>query len=64
MKKKLVVMMLTMVMAVTSLAGCGGGSDSAKSDKDSKKDGDVVEIQFLSWTAGGRAGTGDSGDHR
>ena len=47
MKKKLVVMMLTMVMAVTSLAGCGGGSDSAKSDKDSKKDGDVVEIQFL-----------------
>lgn len=47
MKKKLVVMMLTMAMVVTSLAGCGGGSDSAKGDKDSKKDGDVVEIQFL-----------------
>lgn len=43
MKKKIVVMMLTMVMTVSSLAGCGGGSDSAKDDKGSKQ----VEIQFL-----------------
>lgn len=43
MKKKIVVLMMTMVMVVTSLAGCGGD----KKDKSSKADGAKVEIQFL-----------------
>lgn len=44
MKKKIVVLMLTMVMTVTSLAGCGG---SAKEGKNSDSGDGKVEIQFL-----------------
>lgn len=47
MKKKLVVLMLTMSMLVTGLAGCGGGADDAKSGKAAKNEEGQVEIQFL-----------------